>query len=100
MAIAVAAGNALPGVQDGELVVALRGSWAMARPGDLASRRPPKLVKVDRQGQVSDLLTGFQAADGSRWARPVGLLFAPDGSLLFTVDEGAEGLYRLSAAQP
>ncbi|MBP7547929.1 MAG: hypothetical protein KA754_08255, partial [Corallincola sp.] len=61
-------------------------------------RRPPKLVKVDSNGIVSDLLTGFQAADGSRWARPVGLLFTHDGSLLFTVDEGAEGLYRLSAA--
>lgn len=98
MAVAVASSNALPGVTTGELVVALRGSWATARPADPSSRRPPKLVKVNHQGQVSDLLTGFQAADGSRWARPVGLLFAPDGSLLFTVDEGAEGLYRLSAA--
>ena len=86
------------GMVAGGTVVALRGSWATAHPADAGSRRPPKLIKVDRQGQVSDLLTGFQAADGGCWARPVGLLFAPDGSLLFTVDEGAEGLYRLSAA--
>lgn len=98
MAVAVASSSALPGVAAGELVMALRGSWATAKQWDNSSRRPPKLVKVDSNGIVSDLLTGFQAADGSRWARPVGLLFAPDGSLLFTVDEGAEGLYRLSAA--
>lgn len=97
MAVAVASSNALPGVATGELVMALRGSWATSTPRDDSSRRPPKLVKVDSNGVVSDLLSGFQAADGSRWARPVGLLFAPDGSLLFTVDEGAEGLYRLSA---
>lgn len=86
-----------------DAVVALRGSWG-TRPrgsalGDPASRRPPKLVLVrfaDGTAQrVDDLLTGFQDADGNRWARPVGVAFGPDGALYFTSDSGLNGLFRL-----
>jgi len=87
----------------GDAVVALHGSWA-TRPhgayrGDPASRRPPKLVAVrfdgDRPVRVDDLVTGFQAADGSRWARPAGVAVIADGSIFFTSDAENEGLFRL-----
>jgi glucose/arabinose dehydrogenase len=37
---------------------------------------------------VEDLITGFQRADGSRWARPVGVAIGPDGALYFTTATG------------
>lgn len=90
----------------GDAVVALHGSWATAQgdnKGDPATRRQPKLVVARfHEGvplRVDDLVTGFQAADGSRWARPVGLAFAPDGALFFSSDEGAvQGIFRLSCS--
>jgi glucose/arabinose dehydrogenase len=86
-----------------DAIVALHGSWA-TRPsggffGDRATRRPPKIVAVrfkDGQAQgVDDVISGFQAADGRRWARPVGVAIGPDGALYFTSDSGINGLFRL-----
>lgn len=87
----------------GDAVVALRGSWATAPGGGFfganASRRHPKLVIVRFQSGeatgVEDLLTGFQLENGDRWARPVGVTVAGDGSIYFTSDSGINGLFRL-----
>ena len=87
-----------------DAIVAMRGSWG-TKPGggffgNPASRRPPKLVIVRFKNgvakQVDDLVTGFQLADGSRWARPVGVAIGPDGAVYFTSDSGINGLFRLS----
>jgi glucose/arabinose dehydrogenase len=86
-----------------DALVALRGSWGTqpsgSALGDLATRRPPKIVAVrfedGRAKRVDDLLTGFQLADGERWARPVGVAVGPDGALYFTSDSGINGLFRL-----
>jgi len=103
MAVAFVPRGALDPRFEGDAVVALHGSWA-TRPsgapwGKRASRRPPKLVLVrferGRPVRVDDLVTGFQRADGSRWARPVGVAFGPDGALYFTSDAGMEALFRL-----
>ena len=89
----------------GDAVVALHGSWGTSPTGgfigDPASRREPKLVLVrfNQQGEaarVDDLLTGFQLANGQRWARPVGVGVGPDGAIYFTSDSGANALFRLS----
>ena len=97
-----------PGAMDetisGDAVVALRGSWATSpsgsRQGDPATRRPPKLVLVRFENgeavRVDDLVTGFQAETGARWARPVGVGVGPDGHLYFTSDEEANALFRLT----
>ncbi|MDO8597448.1 MAG: PQQ-dependent sugar dehydrogenase, partial [Sulfuricaulis sp.] len=86
-----------------DAVVALHGSWG-TKPsggylGDSATRRPPKLVAVrfkdDKALRVDDLVTGFQRANGERWARPVGVVIGPDGALYFTSDSGTNGLFRL-----
>lgn len=84
----------------GDAIVALHGSWATAgASGDPATRRPPKLVRVrfaaGEAVAVTDLVSGFQAADGHRWARPVGVAVGPDGAIYFTSDSGIEGLFRL-----
>lgn len=108
MAVAFVPQGALSLELDGDAVVALRGSWG-TRPsggamGDPATRREPKLVRVlfsegEARG-VEDLVTGFQLADGARWARPVGVAIGPDGALYFTSDSGTNGLFRLSRAAP
>jgi len=88
----------------GNAIVALHGSWG-TRPagswiGDPASRRPPALVVVrfehGEARRVEDLVTGFQAQDGERWARPAGVMIGPDGALYFTSDGGTSALVRLS----
>ena len=84
-------------------VVALHGSWATLPDGGASgkdsSRRPPWIARVvlgTEPAKVSPLLEGFQNKDGKRLARPMGVGFAPDGSLYFTSDGGAfEGLFRL-----
>ncbi|KXS38452.1 MAG: glucose/sorbosone dehydrogenases-like protein [Halomonadaceae bacterium T82-2] len=88
-----------------DLVAALHGSWATAPTGgaggDPATRREPALmgVRLDeagRHGEVVPLITGFQDAEGRRWARPVGVAVGPDGTIYFTSDTGETGLYRLT----
>lgn len=87
-----------------DAIVALRGSWGTQPSGgfigDPATRREPKLVAVRFKAgvaqRVDDLVTGFQAANGKRWARPVGVAIGPDGALYFTSDSGINGLFRLA----
>jgi glucose/arabinose dehydrogenase len=109
LAVAFVPPGALDPEFTGDAVVALHGSWA-TRPsggafGDRATRRPPGLVLVrfrERVAQgVEDLVSGFQLANGKRWARPAGVAFGPDGALYFTSDGGTtEGLFRLRRLSP
>ncbi len=107
MGVAFVPRGALSPALQGDAVVALHGSWATAPSGgffgDRATRREPKVVVVRFEGgqprRVDDLVTGFQEADGGRWARPVGVGFGPDGALYFTSDDGAEALFRLRPAR-
>jgi hypothetical protein len=46
---------------------------------------------------IEDFVTGWQLADGTRWARPVGLLVMPDGALLVSDDWGSR-IWRVSFA--
>ncbi len=95
--------DAMEGKLEFDAVVALHGSWGTKPSGGFigspASRRVPKLVAVRfKRGtarRVDDLVTGFQLPGGSRWARPAGVAFGPDGALYFSSDSGAEGVFRL-----
>ncbi len=82
-------------------LVALHGSWAVPQGGGDADRREPKIVLVEfadgkATGKVTDLLTGFQFANGERFARPVGLAFGPDKALYMTSDAENPGVYKVS----
>jgi glucose/arabinose dehydrogenase len=106
MAVAFVPQGAMDPSLGGDAVVALHGSWATlprgGPSGDPATRREPKLVVVRFEDGaargVEDLVTGFQLPDGTRWARPVGVGFGPDGALYFTSDSGANALFRLTRA--
>jgi glucose/arabinose dehydrogenase len=103
MGVAFVPKGALSKVLEFDAIVALRGSWGTmpsgAALGDSATRRPPKIVAVrfkdGKAMRVDDLVTGFQLANGDRWARPVGVAVGPDGALYFTSDSDTNGLFRL-----
>jgi glucose/arabinose dehydrogenase len=75
-------------------LVGIHGSW---------NRKPPRAPEVSffawRDGTLGPqqtLLTGFQAADGSRWGRPVMAVQGPDGAL-YVSDDHAGAIYRVTA---
>jgi glucose/arabinose dehydrogenase len=74
-------------------LVGVHGSW---------NRRPPRAPEVSffpwRDGDLGNqqtLVGGFQAADGSRWGRPVAAVGGPDGAVYIT-DDYADAVYRLA----
>jgi len=83
-----------PQAYRGDAFVALHGSWNRSK------RTGYKVVRVRMQdgiptGEYEDFLTGFVLDDASVWGRPVGVMVAPDGSLL--ISEDANGtLWRVS----
>jgi glucose/arabinose dehydrogenase len=80
-------GDQFPAEYRGDIFAAFHGSWNRTR------RTGYKIVRVpfdhesrkDR-GEVEDFVTGFVAANGNVWGRPVGITVAKDGSLLFSED--------------
>ncbi len=77
-------GNQFPGYS-GSLFVAVHGSWNRQPPAE------PKLLRIVLQNgqpvRVDDFATGWQLANGQRWGRPVGVVVAPDGSLIVSDDQ-------------
>ena len=74
-------------------LVGVHGSW---------NRQPPREPEVSfypwSNGDLGDqqtLVGGFQAADGSRWGRPVAAVAGPDGAVYIT-DDAADAIYRLA----
>ena len=76
--------------------VAFRGSWNRDRGTGYKIVFVPFDTKGQPQGYYEDFLTGFllDPTVPTTWARPVGLLVLPDGSLLFT-DEANNRIYRI-----
>ena len=84
----------LPGAYGPGALVGIHGSW---------NRKPPRAPEVSffawRDGTLGPqqtLLTGFQAADGSRWGRPVMAVQGPDHAL-YVSDDQAGAVYRVTA---
>ena len=74
-------------------LVGVHGSW---------NRQPPQAPEVSffawqngDLGNQQTLVGGFQAADGSRWGRPVAAVAGPDGAVYIT-DDYAGAVYRLA----
>lgn len=103
MGIAFVQNNQLSNAFNGNALVAIHGSWASN--GGPGTRRPPKIAMVRFQGNdpigVEDAVSGFQRADGSRFARPSGAIIGPDGNFYFSSDGGeVQGLFRLVKTPP
>jgi glucose/arabinose dehydrogenase len=82
LGLAFYTGQQFPADYADDLLVVQHGSW---------NREPPAAPKLLRIHFVA----GWQAADGSRWGRPAGIVQAPDGSLIVS-DDQAGVLYRIS----
>jgi glucose/arabinose dehydrogenase len=74
-------------------LVGVHGSW---------NRQPPRAPEVaffpwqeGHLGNQQTLVGGFQAADGTRWGRPVAAVTGPDGAVYIT-DDYADAVYRLA----
>jgi glucose/arabinose dehydrogenase len=85
--------GALPEPYAHGALMGVHGSW---------NRQPPRAPEVSffpwRNGGLGDqqtLVGGFQAADGSRWGRPVAAVMGPDGAVYIT-DDYADAIYRLA----
>jgi glucose/arabinose dehydrogenase len=85
--------TAVPQDWRGDAIVAFHGSWNRSTPTGA------KLVRVRiRDGKpvsYEDFITGWQAANGRRWGRPVDVLVHKDGSLLIS-DDAAGAVYRVT----
>ena len=97
LGLAVAAGTSLPAVFSQGMFVGQHGSW---------NRRPHSGYKVvfvpfaagrPTGAPPLDVLTGFLAADGSAYGRPVGVAIDHTGALLVADDVG-NVVWRVSAA--
>ncbi len=77
--------------------VALHGSWNRSEPTGYKIVFVPFGGDHRPQGFYEDFLTGFlsEGEHPKTWGRPVGLLFLPDGSLLFS-DDANGVLYRIT----
>jgi glucose/arabinose dehydrogenase len=85
--------NVLPAPYASGALVGVHGSW---------NRQPPYAPEVaffswhnGVLGNQQTLVGGFQAADGTRWGRPVGAVTGPDGAVYIT-DDYADAVYRLA----
>lgn len=98
LGVAFYTGRQFPAEYQGDLFVALHGSW------NRALKTGYKIVRLKMRngqatGEYEDFVTGFVGgAGGDVWGRPVGLLVANDGSLL-TSDDGSGTIWRITYAR-
>jgi glucose/arabinose dehydrogenase len=86
-------GAQFPPEYKGDAFVALHGSWNRSK--DVGY----KIIRLrfndgKPTGDYEDFVTGFVIDNGHVWGRPVGVVVAPDGSLLFSED-GAGTIWRV-----
>ncbi|GAA1017761.1 gluconolaconase [Acrocarpospora pleiomorpha] len=88
-------GSALPRTLGNGALITTHGSWNRQPP------RPPYIAysawddATATLGVPTELVTGFQNPDGSRWGRSVAAVPGPDGSIYVT-DDHAGLVYRLT----
>ncbi len=89
--------NAFPKEYEGDIFVALHGSW------NRGIRTGYKVVRVIMKngkptGQYQDFMTGMVLSDRDVWGRPSGVEVAADGALL-VVDDAAGVVWRIAPAR-
>jgi glucose/arabinose dehydrogenase len=90
-------GDQFPAALKGSAFAAEHGSW------NRATRTGYKIIRAIVKdgvptGEYEDFVTGFVIDDVSVWGRPVGVVQAKDGSLIFSED-GNGTLWRVSATK-
>jgi glucose/arabinose dehydrogenase len=92
-------GNTFPDRYQNGAFVAFRGSWNRSTGTGYKVVFVPFDADGRPVGHYEDFLTGFlvDPSGPTTWARPVGLLVMPDGSLLMT-DEANHRIYRIQYA--
>ncbi len=85
-------GEQFPERYQGDLFVALHGSWNRTVPAGYKVVRIP--IENGNSGAVEDFAVGWLREDGSNWGRPVDVVTGPDGSL-FISDDGKGRIYRV-----
>jgi glucose/arabinose dehydrogenase len=85
-------GDQFPEAYQGDLFVALHGSWNRSSPVGYKIVRIP--IDGDTIGPVEDFAAGWLEG-GSSWGRPVDVLTGADGSLFVSDDAGGR-IYRIS----
>lgn len=89
LGLAFYTGKAFPSQYQGQMFVALHGSW------NRSEKTGYKVVMIDpKSGKVQDFMTGFANGQNTK-GRPVDLLSMPDGSMLLTDDDNGT-VYRIS----
>ena len=94
-------GGMFPAEYEGELLVALHGSWNRAR------RTGYKIIRAHMNpdgtavGSYEDFISGWSENPDAKevWGRPVGLAQLLDGSLLI-LEDGGHKIWRVSYANP
>jgi glucose/arabinose dehydrogenase/cytochrome c551/c552 len=86
--------QAFPKEYEGDVFVALHGSW------NRATRTGYKVVRVRMKkgvptGEYQDFMTGMVLDDRDVWGRPAAVTVAADGALL-VVDDGASVVWRIA----
>lgn len=89
--------HAFPKEYEGEIFLALHGSW------NRATRTGYKVVRVFMKngvptGQYQDFMTGMVLSDRDVWGRPAAVEVAADGALL-VVDDGGGVVWRIVPAR-
>lgn len=87
-------GAAFPEEYEGDLFVALHGSW------NRKQRTGYKVIRVPLKdgvptGEYQDFATGFVIDANRAWGRPVGVAVASDGALLVS-DDSSQSIWRIS----
>jgi glucose/arabinose dehydrogenase len=85
-------GSQFPASYQGDMFVALHGSWnRTVRVGYKVIRVP---MEGSKAGEVQDFAVGWLREDGSRWGRPVDVITTSDGDMLIS-DDGQGRIYRV-----
>lgn len=87
-------GTKLPAPWTRGAILAVHGSWDRQPPRAPAVLWLPWEAKARTLGAPIIVMSGFQAANGARWGRPVDAVAGPDGAL-YVSDDQAGAIYRL-----
>ena len=88
-------GRLFPAEYQDDIFAAEHGSWNKAVRAGYEVIRVPRHQTPPRQRRVPGFLTGFVLPNGQAWGRPVGVVTAPDGSLLVT-DDRSNSIWRVT----